>query len=155
MDNEKGNDKIENLDAPEKLKKPKNKKKRLGITIFVIGLATLIAGVVFLLINILKAPDVRDAEHLVQTGVWQLEDEPSVIWQFTEIGKGTLTTNSHTNNYDFIWAIDGNRIKIETEWLYTLNNEFTYELDQSNNKLVLSNDDEIFIFVPAVVNTEE
>ena len=36
-------------------------------------------------------------------------DEPSVIWNFTEIGKGTLTTNNHENDYDFIWAIDGDR----------------------------------------------
>ena len=78
----------------------------------------------FLLINILATPKVLDAEYLVQTGEWQLEDEPTVIWQFTEVGKGVLTTNAHTNDYNFIWAIDGNKIKIETDWLYKLNNEY-------------------------------
>ena len=106
----------------------------------------------FLLINILATPKVLDAEYLVQTGEWQLEDEPTVIWQFTEVGKGVLTTNAHTNDYNFIWAIDGNKIKIETDWLYKLNNEYTYELNQSNNQLVLTNNDGTFIFVPAQTN---
>ena len=149
MDNEKNNNQPEKLDAP---KKNSNKKKVFSTTLFIIGLLTLIVGVTFLLINILATPKVLDAEYLVQTGEWQLEDEPTVIWQFTEVGKGVLTTNAHTNDYNFIWAIDGNKIKIETDWLYKLNNEYTYELNQSNNQLVLTNNDDTFIFVPVQTN---
>ena len=157
MDNKEVSDKPEDnkpkeIDTP---KKPTDKKKRLGIIVFVIGLVALIAGVAFLLINIFKAPDVRDAEYLVQIGAWQLEDEPTVVWQFTEVGKGTLTTNAHINDYDFIWAIDGNRLKIETDWLYTLNDEYIYELNQNDHKLVLMGDDETFTFTTAPVPAEE
>ena len=34
--------------------------------------------------------------------------------------------NNHINDYDFIWAIDGGKLKIETNWLYTLNNDYSY-----------------------------
>ena len=149
------NENLKEAEKPAKSEKPANKKKRFGLIVFIVGLATLVAGAVFLLINILKGPDIRDAEYLVQIGTWQLEDEPAVVWEFTEIGKGTLTTNSHLNDYDFIWAMDGNRIKIETDWLYTLNNEYVYELDQNDNELVLMGDDDTFIFVPAPKNTDE
>ena len=157
MDNEKGSDKPED-DKSKKVdahKKPVNKKKRFSIVVFVFGLAALATGVTFLLMSIFKAPDVRDAEYLVQVGAWQLEDEPTVVWRFTEIGRGTLTTNFHINDYDFIWAIDDNKLKIETDWLYTLNDEYVYELNQGDNKLVLMGNDETFTFVPAPVLTEE
>ena len=67
-------------------------------------------------------------------------DEPSVIWNFTEIGKGTLTTNNHENDYDFIWAISGDTLEIETEWLYTTDDKFVYRLDQENQILILNDE---------------
>ena len=80
----------------------------------------------------------RDAEFLVQMGEWTREDAEGVIWNFTEIGKGTLTTNNHQNDYDFLWSVDGDTLKIETKWLYDLNDEYTYKLQQDNKTLTLS-----------------
>ncbi|MBO4276107.1 hypothetical protein J5868_00120 [Candidatus Saccharibacteria bacterium] len=138
-----------------KVKKKSDKKKVWGIVIFVLGLLTLAAGVAFLLHNLLKGPNVRDAEYLVEIGAWQREDEPTVIWNFTEIGKGTLTTNYHINDYDFIWQIDGDTLKIETDWLYDLNDEYTYKLDQGKNTLTLTSASGDINFVPASsVDTE-
>ena len=131
----------------ETVLKQKDKKKYIGLAVLLCGVATMVAGLVFLLINIFAGPSLRDAEYLVKMGQWVREDEPSVIWQFTEIGKGTLTTNSHTNDYDFIWAISGDILEIETSWLYTLNNNYEYELDQSTNTLTLTSDDEIITFL--------
>ncbi len=131
-------------DAPGgTVKKPIDVKKIIGIIVFIIGIATLIGGVVFLVMNVLKEPEVRDADRLVEVGLWQREDDPSVIWNFTEIGKGTLTTNNHVNDYDFIWATEGNTLKIETKWLYDLNDEFNFSLE--NDRLILNN---VAIFVP-------
>lgn len=129
-------------EATKKIEKP-NKKPIAGIAVLVVGLVTLVAGIVSLAITLIKAPGAQDAETLVATGSWQREDEPSVIWNFTEIGKGLLTTNSHTNDYDFIWAMEDGKLKIETNWLYTLNDEFEYKI--KDNKLIL--DDKI-VFVP-------
>jgi hypothetical protein len=70
-----------------------------------------------------------------------------VVWDFTEIGKGTLTTNAHENDYDFIWAIEDGKLKIETKWLYDLENEYDYKLDQDKGELVLSADGEEHKFV--------
>lgn len=129
-------------EATKKIEKS-NKKPAAGIAVLVVGLVTLVAGIVSLAITLIQAPSTQDAETLVATGSWQREDEPSVIWNFTEIGKGLLTTNSHTNDYDFIWAMEDGKLKIETNWLYTLNDEFEYKI--KDNKLIL--DDKI-VFVP-------
>ena len=151
MDNERN----EVIEKTPKQKKSVDKKKRSGVIVFCIGLAALVGGVAFLLYNMFKAPDIRDAEYLVQVGTWQREDEPTVVWQFTEVGKGTLTTNFHINEYDFIWALDGDNLKIETDWLYTLNDEYVYSLNQSNNTLTLINGNETWVFVPVQVLPDE
>lgn len=125
-------------------------KKRISLIVLIIGLLTLIAGVVFLIVRLTAGPSVADGEYLVSVGEWKEQDEPSVIWNFKEIGKGTLTTNNHTNDYDFVWALEDGKLKINTEWLYTLNNEFDYVLDQGSNILTLTSGDETFTFVPVI-----
>jgi hypothetical protein len=117
-----------------------------------------------LILSLLAAPGLQDGEYLVSAKQWVLEDGSNceakaeenaevnceggqVIWQFTEISKGTLTTNNHTNDYNFIWAIEDGKLKIETDWLYTLNNEYEYELNQRDGTLVLKNNDEEFKFI--------
>lgn len=122
-------------------KTPSKKKKIISISVLVIGLITLIVGVVFLVINLINASKAADGDFLVKTGKWVLEDESGVIWDFTEVGKGTLTTNNHLNDYDFIWAIEDNQLKIETDWLYDLENTYEYQLDQGTNTLTLTDAD--------------
>lgn len=149
-------------------------KKRVSIIAMIIGLITLVGGVVFLIIRLTAGPSVADGDFLVSVGEWRLQggeclqtkcgenekclgvdgdpvvvcDDDSVVWKFTEIGKGTLTTNNHVNDYDFIWAIEDDKLKIETEWLYTLNNEYEYELDQAAQTLVLKNGSDEIKFTP-------
>lgn len=125
-------------------------KKRISLIVLIIGLLTLIAGVVFLIVRLTARPSVADGEYLVSVGEWTEQGEPSIVWNFTEIGKGTLTTNNHTNDYDFVWALEDGKLKINTEWLYTLNNEFDYVLDQGSNILTLTSGDETFTFVPVI-----
>lgn len=125
-------------------------KKRISIILLIIGLITLIAGVVFLILKLTAEPSVHDGKYLVSISEWVEQGEPNVIWKFTEIGKGTLTTNNHANDYDFAWTIEDGRLKIDTEWLYTLSNEFDYTLDQNENILTLTSGDEDTVFVPLV-----
>ena len=125
-------------------------KKKISIAVFIIGIITLIAGVVFLILNLNSGPKIQDGEYLVSVGEWEEVDAPGVIWRFSEIGQGTLTTNNHLNDYDFIWALEGDKIKIETDWLYTLNNEYGYRINQSENILTLIQEDSTEInFRPA------
>ena len=124
-------------------------KKRVSFIVMIIGLITLVVGVVFLIIRLTAGPSVADGEYLVSVGEWTEQGEPDIVWNFTEIGKGTLTTNNHTNDYDFAWALEDGKLKIDTEWLYTLNNEFDYTLNQNGNMLTLTSGDEEIIFVPA------
>jgi hypothetical protein len=128
----------EKKSVAETPKPKKNTKKRVGIAIFVIGMLSLVAGIVLMLVNLLAKPAVRDADFIVSVGTWEREDAPGVIWDFTEIGKGKLTTNNHKNDYDFIWSLDAKTLKIETSWLYEINNEYNYTLNQDDKILTLS-----------------
>lgn len=149
-------------------------KKRISLIVLIIGLLTLIAGVVFLIVRLTAKPGVADGEYLVSVGEWKIKggeclqskcsgnikcidengesamvcDGDNVIWNFTEIGKGTLTTNNHVNDYDFVWALEDGKLKINTEWLYTLSDEFEYTLDQNGNVLILTRGDEKVEFIP-------
>ena len=44
-------------------------------------------------------------------------------------------------------TIDGDTLKIETDWLYTLNNEYKYELNQRDGVLTLTDEDDTFRFI--------
>ena len=84
-----------------------------------------------------------DASYVTNCGGSNLEetnceDVALVVWDVDEIGKGKLTTNGGLDEYDFIWAIEGNKLKIETDWFYPLENEYQYFLDQNAGKLELT-----------------
>lgn len=123
----------------------KNRKKITSIIVLILGVAALITGIVMLVTKLTSSVAINDAEYLVQIGEWVEDGEPGVVWNFTEIGKGTLTTNNHANDYDFDWAIVDGKLQIKTAWLYELNDEFEYELDQGASKLELG---ENLVFLP-------
>lgn len=132
----------------------KPKRRKAPIAVFLIGLAVLVAGVACLVINLTSEAKLRDAEYLVEVGEWQREDAPAVIWNFTEIGEGALTTDSHGNDYPFKWAMEGDVLKIEAEWLYGFDNEYSYVLDQGAKTLVLTAEDGVWTFVPVGDDSE-
>lgn len=128
-----------------------NKQKALSLAVFIIGLVMCAVGVVFLVLNLTKSARIQDGEYLVSAENWVLIDDSNcasevenctsgVIWDFTEIGKGTLTTNDHLNDYDFLWAIEDGKLLIETDWLYDLENSYDYTLDQGSGTLTLRDD---------------
>lgn len=123
-----------------KTKNPLQKKKIISIGVLAVGLIVLVVGVVFLVLNLIQSARAADGDYLVATESWTLEDAPGVVWDFTEIGKGTLTTNNHENDYDFIWAIEDDKLLIETDWLYNLENEYAYKLDQGAGVLTLTDE---------------
>ncbi|MBO4813233.1 hypothetical protein J5491_03760 [Candidatus Saccharibacteria bacterium] len=149
--------------APKEPKEKKKTKKTASIIVLVLGIIVLIAGLVMLILKLTKGAGISDAEYLVSAKEWVLSDgancegktdnnsdgancESGVIWKFTDIGKGTLTTNNHTNDYSFIWALENGTLKVNTEWLYALNNEYTYKLDKGAGTLTLEKDDETVTF---------
>ncbi|MBQ3292803.1 hypothetical protein IJG93_00635 [Candidatus Saccharibacteria bacterium] len=121
--------------------KKKQPSKKVAIAIFVIGMVVLIAGLSVLIIKKTAQPLLDDAEFLITAGDWVREDSPSVIWSFTEVGKGKLTTDNHLNDYDFIWKLQDKKLLIETSWLYDLDNEFDYVIDQGEKTLTITNSD--------------
>lgn len=168
---------ITEVDEPrEKLKHPSKIEKKSGkftasIVIFAVGLCVLAGGLVFLVLKLTAGPAVSDAEFLISAKEWMLDEETNciseepeaetncigdsgVIWKFTEAGKGTLTTNNHTNDYDFIWATDNGTLKVETDWLYTLNNEYQYELNRGEGVLTLKDEDKAYRFLMVKEETE-
>ncbi|MBR2726005.1 hypothetical protein IKE87_01935 [Candidatus Saccharibacteria bacterium] len=124
------------------------KMKIASIVTLVVGLAVLVAGGVFFIIKQNEASKAGDADYLVEMGDFVMEDsDGAVAWKFTEVGKGTLTTNNHTNDYDFQWAIEDDKMRIRTDWLYEMDNEYTYEVNQGAKTLTLTNGDETYKFV--------
>ena len=130
----------------EKKAKNKKKKKIISIVVFVIGVITLAIGAVFLILN-LTSDKTADAEFLVAKENWTLENEDGVVWDFTEIGKGTLTTNNHINDYDFTWVIEDEKLKIKTSWLYEMDNEYEYSLDKGAGVLTLKDGEKEVKFI--------
>lgn len=135
-------------EKPAKIKDPRKKKKVLYIGVFVIGVVMLIVGAVFLVLGLMRGAAVADGEYLVAAKNWTLtdcenDDCDKVVWNFTEIGKGTLTTDGGEHNYDFKWAIEDGKLLIQTDWLYELNDEYNYSLNQGSSVLTLVADDEV------------
>ncbi|MDO5474775.1 MAG: DUF5640 domain-containing protein [Candidatus Saccharibacteria bacterium] len=130
------------------------RKQLISIIIFIIGLITLIAGVVFLILKLNSGAPIEDGEYLISVDSWIREDEPGVIWSFTEIGKGKLTTNNHLNDYDFIWTIEDGKIKIKTDWLYSLNDEYSYKIEDGNLILIRDDSSEIKFSPRSSVDSE-
>ena len=167
------------------------KKRIISIIAMIIGLATLVTGVVFLVLKLNSGPAVADGEYLVSAGEWVLDNDPScasakkdeaddasktdagdeaetvdgtdsgpessetkpevacesrVVWKFTEIGKGTLTTNGHKNDYNFAWALEDGKMTIRTEWLYEMDDEYDYTLNQEDGILTLKSGEKEFRF---------
>ena len=130
------------------------KKQIISIVTFAVGLVMFAVGLIFLFVRFSEEATLADGEYLVTVGSFQREDEPSVIWQFTEIGKGKLTTNNHQNDYDFIWALEDGKMKIETDWLYVLNNEYDYRLEEGGLVLTSEESGEIKFRPGGSVNSE-
>ena len=126
-----------------------DKKKRLSIITFIIGLLVLISGITFLIIKIVNKQATPDGEFLVSIDQWKEQDSDNVIWEFIDQEKGTLTTNNHTNDYDFTWIIEDNKLKIKTAWLYDLTDEFDYSINQNSKTLKISKDGKEIVFIPA------
>lgn len=122
------------------------KRKITGIVILIIGIVMLIAGTAFLVINATKKVAIDEGEYLISAGNWSLEGEEGVTWDFTEMGKGTLTTNNHQNDYAFKWLLKDGKLLVKTDWLYELDNEYEYELDQSAGTLTLTEDGKEYRF---------
>lgn len=137
------------------VKKPKDKKKIASIIVFVVGLIALIAGAVFLVFKFLGASKMQDGAYLTQAKEWVLDGADGVIWDFTEVGKGTLTTNNHLNDYNFAWSIEDNKLIIQTDWLYTLDNRYDYNLNQAEGTLTLKDGDKEFIFKKVAEEAQE
>lgn len=120
-----------------KTRERKGNKKKIGFAIFGIGVVALIIGITAMVINLTTGPGVRDAEYLVTKGTFVREGENGVYWRFDEVGRGSLTTDDFENVYNFIWSIKDGKLLMETDWLYTLNDEFSYKVDQEAGTLTL------------------
>ena len=132
---------VKNNSVGDSLKKRKNKPAKWALVVFGIGIVALIAGLTVFLINKNSQPSMADVDFLVSAGEWQREDQPQVIWDFTEVGNGKLTTDGHLNDYSFIWSLEDKKLKIQTTWLYDLNDEFDYKIDQGAKTLTIINPD--------------
>ncbi|MBR2855606.1 hypothetical protein IKE99_01540 [Candidatus Saccharibacteria bacterium] len=128
------------------------KQKIISISILIAGMIALVVGVVFLVMKLNETPEISDGRYLVDAGEWMMEYECEgedcgrVIWKFTELGKGTLTTNKHENDYDFKWSLRDDKLDVRTNWLYELDNNYDYRLNRDEKSLTISADGKEYRF---------
>ena len=129
---------------PKKEEKEKKKHKKLGkkarlaiIIGSVVGSLAIIGVLLYFLVFRKVEPVVvlSDRDILV-SHAWEKKDAPTVIWTFHADGTGELTTNK-SNYYDTKWSLeqedDKQVLKIDTAWLYELNDSFEFALDREND----------------------
>ena len=147
-------DKIDKI-AGTKPKKRLSKKARLAIIIssVVVALATIAAVLIFVVFKKEEPVAVLTDRDLLTAHAWEKQDAPTVIWTFHADGTGEITTNK-TNYYDIIWSLsqeeDTHKLEIQTDWLYKLNDSFTFSLDRETDTFTVKNlsDETESVFLP-------
>ncbi|MBR2586847.1 hypothetical protein IKE71_00515 [Candidatus Saccharibacteria bacterium] len=139
------------VEQDKKVEKKKGKKHlssnaKLGIIISAI--VAVVTAVVLVLVFVVfrkEEPEVALSEReLLIAHAWEKEGAPTVIWTFRKDGTGELTTNK-SNYYDMKWNLEQEegansfKLKITTDWLYELEDDFLLEFDRENDKLMLKN----------------
>lgn len=148
------------VDSPEPDKKEKShkrlsKKARLVIIISSIvgGLAVVGVLLYFLVFRKVEPVVVLTERDILTSHAWEKKDAPTVIWTFHADGTGELTTNK-SNYYDTIWQLsqenDTQTLSITTNWLYKLEDSFTFILDRDTDTFTVKNlaDETESVFVP-------
>jgi len=139
----------------EKKHKKLGKKARMAIIIgsVVVGLAVVGALLYFLVFRKEEPVAVLTDRDILVAHAWEKQDAPTVIWTFHADGTGEITTNK-SNYYDMKWYFeqDGEdrTLKIDTAWLYELNDSFSFTLDRENSSFTVKNlaDEGESVFVP-------
>ena len=139
----------------ERKKSLVKKKSKLPLIIGII-VALLVAGAAafYFLYWTRREPVIvlTDAEYLMEVKSWEKQDAPTVIWTFSEDGKGELTTNK-SNYYDFEWSLEKGEpqiLKIQTAWLLDLDDSFEFVLDREAKSFTVKNQSDLLesTFVP-------
>lgn len=114
-------------------------------------------GLYFYLNREKPSTPLSDADFLVSVGTWEKSGASKVKWIFKENGKGSLTTNDALNFYDFTWTLDNGTLKISTDWLYTLEDEFSFTLNREENSftVVAKEDEKESVFIKTTADSSE
>ncbi|MBR3204184.1 hypothetical protein IKF81_00680 [Candidatus Saccharibacteria bacterium] len=137
--------------APEQSEEKKKSKKPLIISLIIIALVLAAGGASYYFFFRKKSPLIlsSESEYLIETKSWEKVDAPSVIWTFNEQGKGEITTNK-SNYYEMEWELSDKTLKIDTNWLYELNDSFDFFLNREEKSFTVINrsDNTVSTFVP-------
>ena len=129
-------------------------KKIVLISVGVFLLLTLGGTGLYFYLNRDTTPPLSDADFLVDIGTWEKQGSPKVKWIFKKDGEGTLTTNE-SNFYDFTWELSGEELKISTDWLYTLEDDFSFSLNREEKTftVVAKSDNKESVFIQTTGNS--
>ncbi len=142
----------------EKSLNPEGKKLKRIIIISISVFLFLIlggTGLYFYLHRENPVAPLSDAEFLVSVGTWEKSGAAKVKWIFKEDGKGSLTTNDALDFYDFTWTLENGTLKIATDWLYTLEDEFSFTLNREEESftVVAKEDEKESVFIKTTADS--
>ena len=124
-------------------RKKLSKKTKLAIIISAVVVALLaIAAILIFVVFKKEEPEVvlTDRDFLSSIS-WEKQGAPTVIWTFHNDGTGEITTNK-SNYYDMEWELeegDTTTLKITTNWLYDLEDSFTFALNREEKTFIVVN----------------
>ncbi|MBR3232952.1 hypothetical protein IKF74_01570 [Candidatus Saccharibacteria bacterium] len=139
-------DKIDQV-AGTKPKKHLSKKAKLAL---IISGAVLVAAaiVVVLILFVFKKTEpviVKTDRDILTAHAWEKDGAPTVIWTFRDDGSGEITTNK-SNYYNMNWSLEQGEgesatqtLKITTNWLYDIEDTFTFSLDRDEDTFTVKN----------------
>ena len=116
------------------------KKKLLLIFLYIFLFAGATAGAFFLAKFLDEADPTRkfsDAEFLTSFDSWVKSDADSVIWTFDRDATCTVTT-TRVEVFDCTWYLEDDTLGIQTSWLTTLEDEFTFALNREEKSFTIT-----------------
>ena len=66
-----------------------------------------------------------------------------------------MTTNDALDFYDFTWTLENGTLKIATDWLYTLEDEFSFTLNREEESftVVAKEDEKESVFIKTTADS--
>ena len=118
----------------EKTKKKLSKKAKIIIALIsAIVVISAIAAILIFVVFKKEEPVIELTDRDILSSIsWEKEGSPTVIWTFDTDGTGEITTNK-SNYYGIKWTLeegDTTTLNITTDWLYDLNDSFTFTLNR-------------------------
>ncbi len=84
--------------------------------------------------------NMSSADFLIYESPWTRSDNPNVIWEFQEGGKGKITSGDGTETYDMTWKVENDKtLIVKTTWYSEVTDKLTLTTDREKLTFTITN----------------